>query len=213
VNALAPPSIFGIFIAQLRLSAPIFGGRVAGSAEFYAGLKNYNTSLALPAAFVLPLGQDAEPNTILGGGFQQIVHKSIGVAVELDAQTDRRGQSPTMLFEEIETQIFGAVLNLFIPGCRMSKGIWFQGARYLDLDRARLWYQWEFCADMLISDADGVQPESVSLDHIEADIFHAPGAVGVPGSMPAAVVVVPTGDPPVPPPTNGPWPEPATPEE
>ena len=211
MNAIATPSIMGIFIAQLRLCAPIFGGRVAGAAEFYAGLKNYNTSLVLPAAFVLPLGQEAEPNTILGGGFQQIVHKSIGVAVELDAQTDRRGQAPAMNFEEIETQLFASVLNLFIPGCRMSKGIWFQGARYLDLDRARLFYQWEFCADLLFTDIDGVQPLSVSLDHIEADIFHAPGAVGVPGSIPAAVGVIPTGDPPIPPPTDGPWPEPEPP--
>jgi hypothetical protein len=210
VNALAPPSIMGIFIAQLRLCAPIFGGRVAGAAEFYAGLKNYNTSLALPAAYVLPLGQEAEANTILGGGFQQIVHKSIGVAVELDAQTDRRGQAPTMNFEEIELQLFASVLNLFIPGCRMSKGIWFQGARYLDLDRARLFYQWEFCADLMITDIDGVQPLSVPLEHVEVDIHNAPGAVGVPGSIPAAVVVVPTGEPPYPPPTNGPWPDPDT---
>jgi hypothetical protein len=42
---------------------------------------------------------------------------------------------------------------------------------------------------------------------VEVDIFHAPGAVGVPGTDPAAVVVVPTGDPPYPPPTDGPWPE------
>lgn len=210
MNAITQPSIMGIFIAQFRLCAPIFGGRVAGAAEFYAGLKNYNTSMALPAAYVLPLGQDAERNTILGGGFQQIVHKTIGVAVEFDAQTDRRGQSPTMNFEEIEAQLFASVLNLFIPGCRMSQGIYFQGARYLDLDRARLFYQWEFGADMLITDIDGVQPDSVPLEHVEVDIFHAPGAVGVPGSIPAAVVVVPTGEPPYPPPTDGPWPEPST---
>jgi hypothetical protein len=210
VNAIAEPSIMGILIAQLRANAPIFGGRVAGAAEYYAGLRNYNTSMALPAAYVLPLGQEAEPNNILGGGLVQLVHKSLGIVVEFDAQTDRRGQSPTMNFEEIEAQLFASVLNLFIPNCRMSKGIAFEGARFLDLDRARLFYRWEFAADMLITDDDGVQPASVPLTQVEVDVFHAPGAVGVPGSAPAAVVVVPTGDPPHPPPTDGPWPKPAT---
>ena len=48
--------IMAAFISQLRANAPIFSGRVAGAAEFYAGLRNYNTSMPLPAAYVLPLG-------------------------------------------------------------------------------------------------------------------------------------------------------------
>ena len=205
-------TIMGAFIAQLRGNAPIFGGRVGGSAEFYSGLRNYNTSMALPAAYVLPLGQEAEPNQVWNG-LIQIVHKQVGVAVELDAQRDRRGQDPTMSFEDIEAQIFRSVLNLEIGECRMVRGTSFAGARYLDLDRARLFYQWEFNIDWQLTDADGVQPPSVPLEHIEVDIFHAPGAVGVPGTVPAAVVVVPTGDPPYPPPTDGPWPQPTSTEE
>jgi hypothetical protein len=196
------------FIAQLRANAPLFAGRIAGAAEFYAGLKNYNTSMALPAAYVLPLGQEAEGNPIMNG-LIQIVHKSIGVAVELDAQTDRRGQAPVMQFDVIEAQLFASVLNLFIDdanGCpRMSRGVYFQGARYLDLDRARLFYQWEFGLDWQISDADGVQPVSVPLAAIEVDIFKAPV---VPGDTPPAVVLIPTGEPPYPPATDGPWPDP-----
>lgn len=205
-------TIMGAFISQLRSNAPIFGGRVGGSAEFYAGLKAYNTSMALPAAYVLPLGQEAEPNQVWNG-LIQIVHKQVGIAVELDAQRDRRGQDPTMSFETIEAQIFASVLNLEIGECRMVRGTSFAGARYLDLDRARLFYQWEFNIDWQLTDADGVQPLSVPLAHVEVDIFHAPGAVGVPGSDPAAVVVVPTGDPPYPPATDGPWPQPSSTED
>jgi hypothetical protein len=194
------------FIAQLRANAPLFAGRIAGAAEFYAGLKNYNTSLALPAAYVLPLGQDADANPVMNG-LIQIVHKSVGVAVELDAQTDRRGQAPVMQFDVIEAQLFASVLNLFITdaaGCpRMTRGVSFQGARYLDLDRARLFYQWEFGLDWQISDADGVQTPSIPLAAIEVDIFKAPVA---PGDVPPAVVLIPTGDPPYPPATDGPWP-------
>ena len=196
----------GAFISQLRANAPIFGGRVGGAAEFYAGLRNYNTSMPLPAAYVLPLGQEAEPNQVWNG-LIQIVHKQVGVAVELDAQRDRRGQDPTMSFEEIEAQLFASVLNLEIGECRMVRGTSFSGARYLDLDRARLFYQWEFNIDWQLTDADGVQPLSVPLQHVEVDIFKAPVTAG---DMPAAVVVVPTGDPPYPPATDGPWPDPAT---
>lgn len=204
VTTAPPVTIMGTFIAQLRANAPIFGGRVAGAAEFYAGLKNYNTSMALPAAYVLPLGQEAEPNQVWNG-LIQIVHKSVGIAVELDAQRDRRGQDPTMSFEDIETQIFASVLNLEIGDCRMVRGASYSGARYLDLDRARLFYQWEFSLDWQITDADGVQPVSIPLAAIEVDIFRAPAA---PGDMPPAVIVVPTGEPPYPPPTDGPWPGP-----
>lgn len=206
MSVTAPiPSVLGTFIASLRTNAPIFAGRVAGAAEFYRGLREYNTSMPLPSAYVLPLGQEAEPNKMYGG-LVQILHKNIGIAVELDAQRDRRGQDPTMGFEAIEAQIFASCLNLYVGDCRMTQGTQFNGARYLDLDRARLWYQWEFSLEWQITDEDGVQPQSIPLESIEVDIFgpHGPPAVGTP---PVAVVIIPTGDTPIDP-TDGPWPGP-----
>lgn len=203
MNAIAPmPSVLGSFIASLRANAPVFGGRVAGAAEFYKGLRDYSTSLPMPAAYVLPLGQDAEPNRTFGG-LMQLVHKSIGIAVELDAQRDRRGQDPTMGFETIEMQVMASCLNLYIGECRMSQGAYFGGARWLDLDRARLWYQWEFLVDWQLNDLDGVQPVTMPFESIEVDIFKGPDVA--PGTLPAAVVQIPTGANPVPP-TDGPWP-------
>jgi len=202
-----PPvvSIMGSIIASLRLRAPVFEGRIAGAAEFYKGLRDYSTSMPLPAAYVLPLGQDATPNNTFGG-LQQIMHKGVGVAVELDAQRDRRGQDPTMQFETIEAQILASVLNLYIGVCRMTQGTYFTGARYLDLDRARLWYQWEFGLDWQITDLDGVQPDAgIDLETLEVDYFTSPGAVAVPGQDPAVVTQIITGDNPKPP-TDGPWP-------
>lgn len=205
----APVSIMATIIASLRQNAPIFGGRVAGAAEYVRGLRDYNTSLPMPAAYVLPLGQDAEPNRSYGGLFQ-IIRKTVGIAVEIDAQRDRRGQDPGMLLETIEGQIMASVLNIYIPECRMTQGAYFAGARWLEgLDRARAWYQWEFGLDWQVTDMDGVQPQSVPLAHIEVDIF-GPHGPPEPGTPPAAVVVVPTGEPPIPPPTDGPWPDPAT---
>jgi len=204
MNAIVPFSILGTFIASLRKNAPIFAGRVAGAAEFYKGLRDYNENMLLPAAYVLPLGQDAERNTIQAGGFWQLVHKGIGIAVELNAQRDRRGQDPTMSFETIEAQIMRSCLNMYLGECRMNQGSYFTGARYLDLDRARLWYQWEFALDWQIYDSDGVQPdEEPPLLSLEVDYWPTPVETG---EEPAIVQQI-IGDGP---PTDGPWPGPDT---
>jgi hypothetical protein len=109
-----------------------------------------------------------------------------------------------MQMEIVETQIFASCLNLVLGDCRMTQGAYFAGARYLDLDRARLFYQWEFTLDWQITELDGVQPLSIPLESIEVDIFKGPDVL--PGTDPAAVVVIPTGDNPIPP-TDGPWPQ------
>lgn len=199
--------ILDTFITRLRGNAPAFSGRVAGAAEFVAGLKNYNTSLKLPAAWVVPLGQEASNNLMWGGMLQQTVQRIIGVIVELDAQRDRRGQDPAMNLDTIQDQIFVSVLNMIIDPCRQNKGVAFAGARELDLDRARLFYQFEFAIDWMITDLDGVQPDpadAVDLRGIEVDIFKAPVK---PGDIPPAVVLIPVGEPPYPPATDGPWPD------
>lgn len=198
--------ILAAFISQLRANAPMFGGRVAGAAEFVRGLRDYNTSMPLPAAYVLPLIQDADPNTSYGG-LQQIVHMGIGVAVELDAQTDRRGQAPAMDIDTVRAQVFASVLNYRIDDCHMARGAAYAGSRPLDvLDRARWFYQFEFNIDWQITDADGFQPVAEDLLALDAYIY-GPHGPPPPGTMPAAVVRVATAtDQPLPPPVETPWP-------
>lgn len=192
------------FISQLRANAPMFGGRVAGAAEFMRGLREYNTSLPLPAAYVLPGTQDATPNDSWGG-LQQLVHYGVGVAVELDAQQDRRGQAPAMNLDDVRDQVFGSVLNYMFDDCHVARGVSYVGAHWLDLDRARLFYQFDFNVDWQITDADGVQPDSFPIQSIELDIFNRPQT----NDLPAAIAMI-AGDPdvPFPPPTDGPWPAP-----
>jgi hypothetical protein len=201
-------TVASTLIAQLRSNAPVFGGRVAGAAEYQRGLRDYNTSLPLPAAYVLlPLAQEAEPNDSFGGLFQ-IVHVHFGVAVELDAQRDRRGQAPMMDLEAIWAEVNASILNLYIDDCHfVPKGVYVTGGRFLEgLDRARVFYQFEYGYDWQITDADGVQPIAIPLVSVELDGFHSPGAIGVPGSFPAFVAVVNTEGGTPPPPTDGPWP-------
>jgi hypothetical protein len=207
--------ILGPTIEHLRTYCPPFAGRVAGSADFRQGLENYNATMALPAAYVIPAEQDGEggnENANGGTGYFQIVKKTIEVVVELDATGDRRGQTPAMSYDDIEAALFAAMLNWAPVGCRVPGmlGYQFVGGGFLDLDRARLFYSWRFLLPYQLTELDGwQQPDEGPLNSIELDVFHAPGAVGVPGQLPAAVVQIPTGDPPYPDPTDGPWPDPA----
>lgn len=198
--------ILAAFISQLRAYAPVFEGRVAGAAEFVAGLRNYNPALPLPAAFVVPLPQEAEPN-VSWGGLQQVVHIGVGVIVELDAQTDRRGQAPAMNLDDVRDEVFASVLNYKPEDCHIARGAMYSGARPLDLDRARLFFQFEFNIDWQITDADGFQPHTIPLEAVDAYIFgpHGPPA---PGTDPAAVVrVVADPDATLPPPDDVKWPD------
>ena len=60
--------------------------------------------------------------------------------------------------------------------CRTSdqQGFWFHGGRFLDLDRARLFYQWEFALNWQITDDDGWHDPDFPLVSVEVDIFKVP---------------------------------------
>jgi hypothetical protein len=189
--------ILGPTIDHLRANCPIFSGRVAGAADYVQGLRNYNENMTLPAAYVVPLAQDAEagqygPNQQMTGLYE-IVDKVTGVIVEFDARTDRRGQVPAMQYDEVEAALFAALLNWTPVGCVVpnKQGYAFQGGRFLDLDRARLFYQWEFLLRYQLTDEDGWQDtEGEDLRSIEIDIFHKEGAaiIEAPPDVPAAIV-------------------------
>ena len=183
-------------IEQLRTYCPLLGGRVAGAAQFQLGLQNYNTNMPLPAGYVLPLGQSSEGLDVMSGGYYQFVHKAVGVVVEFDAKPDRRGQAPAMQFDEMEAAIFGSLLN-WVPGLcitRNRQGYWFEGARFLDLDRARCFYQWEFALNTILDSDDAWHDPTPAEDlSIELDIYKAPPFEMPPpdNRPPAAIVKIP----------------------
>jgi|HubBroStandDraft_3_1064219.scaffolds.fasta_scaffold00005_36 hypothetical protein len=175
-SILDVPSVIDETIQQLRDYCPLLAGRVAGAANFANGLQNYNANMPLPAAYVIPLSEEAEPNQVMIGLIQK-VHRTIGVVVEFDATADRRGQVPAMHFDAMEAGILRALLNWPPTWCRTpnNQGFQLSGGRTLDLDRARLFYQWEFGLDWQIDDAqDGWQPLGDPLEFIELHVHKAP---------------------------------------
>jgi hypothetical protein len=203
----APPivSVIDVTINQLRAYCPPFAGRVAGAADFRKGLQNYNATLtappgAFPAGWVVPLDQDSEGNQNYPGGtgLQQIVTKRVAVIVEFDARPDRRSQAPTSEYDDMEAALFAAILNWRPVQCRMvgNQGYWFAGGNFLDLDRARLFYQWVFALNWQITDADGWhEPDPAPPLSVEVDLYNKRGALPVEDPPDVAFAKIPIPDP------------------
>jgi hypothetical protein len=147
-------------IAQLKTYVPALGGRISGAADFAAGLESV-VDLPLPAGFVMPLDDDAGDNDSYPGLYQPVTER-IGVVVEFDNTTRsdadaRTGFSGADQVYPMRANIFSAVLS-WIPTDqvgRAARGFSYGGGRLLTFDRARLFWQFEFTLDTLITDADG----------------------------------------------------------
>jgi hypothetical protein len=173
-----------IVILRLKALCPLFGGNVAGAAEYQQGVKD-EAWLPPPAAYVIPLDDEAGENRDLQGVDQWITER-IGVAVMLSnvagvAVGDRRGQTASVLFNQIKYQLYGAMLNwrpnssiensgLVLPidpgADHSAKGFAYAGGRLLDIDLARVFYQWDFSLEVQITDADGTWPPVANLQDL-----------------------------------------------
>ncbi len=143
-------------ITRLRVACPSFAGRVAGAAEF-AGLPP-NSKVALPAAFVIPnadqAGQQQSQNR-----YRQTITDRIAIVVVLDNSADRRGQAAVAEIHDIRAELWRALL-LWPPGPEYD-GLVYEGGQGVDMDAARLYYQFEFSAEAEIGIEDTAQPGMV----------------------------------------------------
>ncbi len=147
-------------ISQVRTYVSALGGRVSGAADFAAGLAT-TVNMLLPAASGLRLADDPTPND-MQPGLNQIVTEHMGVVVEFDntvnGDADRRtGFSGANQADDMRALLWSALLNWLPPdqADRARQGFSYVGAHMLDFDRARLFWQFDFGIEILITDADG----------------------------------------------------------
>lgn len=168
-------------IAQLRAFATLFGGNVAGAAQYEKAVDD-QTWLPLPAAYVVPLAIEAG-EVPTHGGYTQILTEKISVIAVLDnsvpvQQGDRRGQTAITSIDQVQKSIFSAILNwrpdstIDNPGNASlqqnydNRGYVFDGAKLVGWDLARLFFSFDFALPITISDLDGWQPNSLPLTSI-----------------------------------------------
>ena len=151
-------------IAQLRMYAPVFEGRVAGAADFSKGLEDA-VWMAQPAAYVIPLDEEAGENRSQDG-LVQLITERIGVIVAFDNTTDRRGQGPATDLHEVRAAVWSALLNWRPYPDSEGRGFSYGGGQLRDFDRGRLFYQWEFVIETTVTDDDGWQAPTAPLTDI-----------------------------------------------
>jgi len=157
-------------ILHLRDHTPLFEGRVAGAAEYAKGVED-QTWMALPAAYLVPEDEDAEPDTAQSGGLEQEVTIRFGVVVALDNTADRRGQTASAQYHAVRMALFRALLNWMPPPPagdvrRSAKGLYYVEGALQGFDRKRLFYKWTFALDTIITDADGWQETLPDLEAV-----------------------------------------------
>ena len=181
-------------IAQLKAAAPVFNGKVAGAAEYARGVEDQVWLLA-PAAYVVPLDMDVGENTSQVGIYQHVTER-IGVVVALDNSTnpaDRRGQTAVATVDQIQAQLFRALLNwrpdstVDNPGAAQAsnpqvdheaRGFSFDGGAVRGWDLARLFYEFDFALDVVITDDDGWKPACLPLVDIGVTLLMPGGGSG-----------------------------------
>lgn len=155
-------------IQQLRQYAPVFT-TVGGAAEFTAGLESVVNPEALPAAYVVPLAEDAGENESQVGLYQ-LVTERVAIILEL-LNTDRRGQAAATSIDDLKFGVFAAILNWRLDPIRTQKGLNYVGSRLLSMDRGRLFWQLEFDQISTITDADGFIVPAIDLTKIDVDMY------------------------------------------
>lgn len=143
-------------IARMRTACPSFQGRVAGAAEFAA--LPANAKVALPAAFVIPAADQAGEQASLNRYRQTIVDR-IAVVVVLNNSADRRGQAASAEIHDVRAEVWRALL-LWQPGPEYD-GLVYEGGQGLEMDAARMYYQFEFSAEAELGIEDTAQPGMV----------------------------------------------------
>jgi hypothetical protein len=154
-----------LVIQQLRRHCPSLGGRVGGAADFDTGVETVialtdpkTGKYAYPAAVVIPLEDDADPNALLDGSTQTVT-ETVGVIVAFDAKADRRGQAGASQVDAMKYAIFRALLGWVIDPARGARGLYYAGGELLSFDRARLFWMYRMSSDATVTDGDGWQPQ------------------------------------------------------
>jgi hypothetical protein len=174
-----------LVIAQLRSHCPPFAGRVAGAAAWEA--LQESTTLAVPCAFVIPLGDEPGPRMSQNDVRQPLLDAWAVIAI-FDNTGDERGQVSSHTFDTIRAALWQALLG-WQPKTPDYNGTQYDGSHLLSINRARSFYQFEFSAYMEISKDDGwqeqflvAQPEftgaNIRVDVIDPIALPLPGPDG-----------------------------------
>lgn len=159
-----------LVIAALRLRCQSFEERVSGAAE-YKPIPD-TAKMKLPAAWVIPLDDNVGEQKSQTDYWQDLTD-GFAVIVVLDNTPDQRGQKAAFdAVDDIRAELFKALLGWEPESC--YDPIQYDGGNLLDMNRAHLYYQYDFSATRDISEKDTRQWDDLqqleALEKIMVDV-------------------------------------------
>lgn len=147
-----------------------FFGRIAGAAEF--AVLAPDAKLELPCAYVIPLDDTAQENSS-DNGYLQKIRDGFAVIVVLSNTADELGKSSIAQIYPVRN-VLNAALLAWSPDAEHGR-IEYEGGQLLSVDRARLYYQYEYACETELTESDtyqGISNAALSAFtklHIEVD--------------------------------------------
>lgn len=150
----------GPIVLKLRLASTQFENRVFGAAELALALEY---GLKIDTAFIIQLAETASIN-LMDGGVNQKITERFAVVCGLDNGSSDRDKVGLIAYDRlaaIRAEIFSALLGWQIPGTESL--VSYGGGRMAGINRAWLWFQFEFLVETRITDDDGIDVGAAEL--------------------------------------------------
>ena len=152
----------GPVVLKIRAAETRFANKVGGAAELALAM---TYTLKEEMAFVVQLTETASRNDY-DSGINQKINETFAVIVAIDNATtekDKLGIIAHDTLYDVRSEIFGAILGWQMDNT-VEDIISYNGGKLLRIDRAHLWYQFEFSVGTRITDEDGFDNGEDDLD-------------------------------------------------
>jgi len=157
----------GPIAIKIRAAETRFNNRVFGSAELASALE---FTLMAESAFIIPLSETVSNNN-MDNGINQKITERFAVLVAIDngsSDKDKIGLTAYDSLHDVRAEVFSAILGWQVEDAESI--ISYGGGRTAGLNRAYLWYQFEFVYGTRLDDDDGVDDGVDDLDMFD-DIY------------------------------------------
>ncbi|MFP1871912.1 hypothetical protein ACLEDV_08090 [Lonsdalea quercina] len=172
-----------IVIAALRQRCPSFAGRVAGAAELKALPET--GKMLLPAVYVVPSSDDADEQRSITDYLQNVT-EGFAVVCVMNNTPDNRGQAASFdVVDTVRSELWRALLG-WQPDDN-AHPISYAGGQLIQMDRGRLYYQFDFIRTLEVSENDTRQQQDLNaldvLQEIGVDVDYIDPGNGPDGNI------------------------------
>ena len=154
----------GRIVLKIRAAGTSLGANVLGAADLNAVMTNTFTP-KMPIAFVIPVSEDAKENEY-HPAVNQIVYERFGVIVAIPTDGTQKDKTGLLAYDQLHDMRAELFRPLVGWDMGFSEAIYYRGGKLIGIDRAVLWYQFDFeYKSRIVSNPDGFgEIETTTID-------------------------------------------------